>query len=87
MKSARLRPDGCIVKPSSLDAMTKHVPGSSLISCLQNGTWTLVHDPKFVSAKKLKRMKTQVMAEEFGVSKSMVVLEADPPSHAYLIQR
>ena len=67
------------------DAMTKHVPGSSLIRCLQNGTWTLVHDPNFTSAKKLRRMKSHASAEEFGVSESAVILEAEPPLHVLFI--
>ena len=67
------------------DAMTKHVPGSSLINFLQTGTWTLVHDPKFTSAKKLRRMKTQVVAEEYGVSRSGCVLEAELPPLVLLI--
>ena len=36
------------------DSLTKHMVSSALHQVLQTGTWTLVHDPHFVSAKKKK---------------------------------
>ena len=66
------------------DAMTKHVPGSSLIRLIQDGTWTLVYDPTFTSSKNLrKRAKMLVSAEDCGVCQIACVLEPDLPPLAY----
>ena len=40
------------------DGLTKHIPNSSLVRVLTEGTWTLVDDPSFTSAKKLKQQRT-----------------------------
>ncbi len=66
------------------DAMTKHVPGSSLIRLIQDGTWTLVYDPTFTSSKNLrKRAKMLVSAEDCGACQIACVLESDLPPLAY----
>ena len=62
------------------DSLTKPVANSSLIRVLTNGVWTLVDDPCFTSAKKLKaRAKQEFSAMIFGASESVYLRESDLP--------
>ena len=63
------------------DAMTKHVPGSALIRVLQEGTWTLKHDPQFISAKRLKKQRStfEASARVFGACEMTCLLEPELP--------
>lgn len=64
------------------DSLTKPVANSSLIRVLHDGVWTLVHDPSFTSAKKLKlrlRAEDEVSAKVFGASESDSLKTSDLP--------
>ena len=65
------------------DSLTKPVANASLVRVLSDGIWTLVEDPTFTSAKRLKsREKTEASAKVFGASESDTLKTSDlpPPS-------
>lgn len=69
------------------DSLTKHVPNSALIRVLMDGLWTLVEDPTFTSAKRLKRDKVDITQTVFGACESEMVLVCEPsfPIDPYLL--
>ena len=52
------------------DAMTKHLTSSALLRVLTSGYWTLVDDPLFVSAKKLRRNLQETPPNVLGACES-----------------
>ena len=69
------------------DSLTKHVPNSALIQVLTNGVWTLVDDPTFTSAKRLRQRDSQgVSPTVFGACQfeSLFVDEPVFPLAAFL---
>lgn len=66
------------------DALTKHVPNSALVKVLMSGTWTLVDDPNFVSAKKRRkalheREMPSVSAKVFRACEIHMPYDVNPP--------
>ena len=63
------------------DSLTKHQANSSLLRVLTHGVWTLVDDPKFVSAKKLKKLRDnpEVSAVVLGACESLMLIHVDQP--------
>ena len=62
------------------DALTKPVANSSLIRVLCNGHWTIVDDPNFTSAKRLKRSNQAVSSKVLGACEiGCILLCSNPP--------
>ena len=68
------------------DSLTKYVPNSALVQVLSSGVWTLVDDPTFRSAKRLKRDKQGISSTVFGACQfeSLFVFEPVFPLSSFL---
>ena len=60
------------------DALTKPVSNPALMKVLMDGVWTLVDDPSFTSAKRLKRDKKEISQSVFGVCEGEQVFVEEP---------
>ena len=60
------------------DGLTKAVSNPALMRVLMDGVWTLIDDPTFTSAKRLKRDKKEITPKVFGVCECEPLFVEEP---------